>query len=37
VQDVRHEDLIHHVFDEVHLRGLMSHHVPEDLHDDVVS
>jgi hypothetical protein len=30
-------DLSHHVFDEVRLHGLMNHHVPEDLRDDVVS
>jgi hypothetical protein len=30
-------DLSHHVFDEVHLHGLMNHPVPEDLRDDVVS
>jgi hypothetical protein len=37
VQDVHHEDQSHHGFDEVHLHGLMSHHVPEDLHGVVVS
>jgi hypothetical protein len=30
-------DLSHHVFDVVHLRELMNHHVPEDLHGDAVS
>jgi hypothetical protein len=30
-------DLSHHVFDVVRLHGLMNHHVPEDLRDDVVS
>jgi hypothetical protein len=30
-------DLSHHVFDVVHLRELMNHHVPADLHGDVVS
>jgi hypothetical protein len=37
VQDVHREDQIHRGFDEVHLLGLMSHHVPEDLHGVVVS
>jgi hypothetical protein len=37
VLDAHHADLSHHGFDEVHLHGLMNHHVPEDLHDDVVS
>jgi hypothetical protein len=36
-QDVLRVDLSHHVFDVVHLHGLMNHHVPEDLHGDVVS
>jgi hypothetical protein len=30
-------DQSHHEFDVVHLHGLKSHHVPEDLHDDAVS
>jgi hypothetical protein len=30
-------DLSHHVFDVVHLRELMNHHEPEDLHGDAVS
>jgi hypothetical protein len=30
-------DLSRRVFDVVRLRGLMNHHVPEDLHGDVVS
>jgi hypothetical protein len=29
--------LSHHVFDGVHQRDLKNHHVPEDLHGDVVS
>jgi hypothetical protein len=37
VQDVRLEDQNHRGFDEVRLHGLMNHHVPEDLHGDVVS
>jgi hypothetical protein len=37
VQDVRHEDQSHRVFDVVHLRELMNHHEPEDLHGDVGS
>jgi hypothetical protein len=37
VQDVLHVDLNHHVFGVVRLHGMMNHHVPEDLHDDVVS
>jgi hypothetical protein len=37
VQDAHHVDLSHHGFDEVHLRGLKSHHVPEDLHGVVAS
>jgi hypothetical protein len=30
-------DLSHLEFDVALLRGLKNHHVPEDLHDDVVS
>jgi hypothetical protein len=30
-------DLSHRVFGVVHLRGLLNHHVPEDLRGDVVS
>jgi hypothetical protein len=37
VRDALREDLIHHESVEVLLHGLMNHHVPEDLHDDVVS
>jgi hypothetical protein len=36
-QDVLRVDLIHHVFVEELLHGLMNHHVPEDLHGDVAS
>ena len=36
-QALLHVDLSHHVFDVVRLHGLMNHHVPEDLRDDVVS
>jgi len=36
-QDVLRVDLSHHVFVEELLHGLMNHHVPEDLHDDVAS
>jgi hypothetical protein len=37
VQDVLRVDLIHHESVEVLLHGLMNLHVPEGLHDDVVS
>jgi hypothetical protein len=30
-------DLSHRVFDVAHLRGLLNHHEPEDLHGDVVN
>jgi hypothetical protein len=36
-QDVYREDLSHHVFDVELLRDLLNHHVPEDLHGDVVN
>jgi hypothetical protein len=36
-QDVLRVDLSHHEFVEELLHGLMNHHVPEDLHDDVAS
>jgi hypothetical protein len=36
-QDVHREDLSHHVFDVGLLRDLMNHHVPVDLHGDVVN
>jgi hypothetical protein len=37
VQVLLRVDLSHHVFDVAHLHELMSHHVPEDLRDGVVS
>jgi hypothetical protein len=37
VQVLPHVDLSHHEFDEVHLHGLKSLHVLEDLRGDVVS
>jgi hypothetical protein len=37
VQALLRVDLSHHAFDAVHLHGLMNHHAPEDLRDDVVS
>jgi hypothetical protein len=37
VQDVHREDLIHREFDVGLLRDLMNHHVPVDLHGDVVN
>jgi hypothetical protein len=37
VQDVLRVDLNHHVSGVVLLHEMMSHHVPEDLHDDVAS
>jgi hypothetical protein len=37
VQVLLRVDLSHHVFDVVHLRELMNHHEPEDLHGDVGS
>jgi hypothetical protein len=37
VQDVHREDLIHREFDAGLLHDLMNHHVPVDLHGDVVN
>jgi hypothetical protein len=34
VQDVHREDPNHHVFDVGHLRDLMNHHAPVNLHGD---
>jgi hypothetical protein len=37
VQDVHRVDLIHREFDAGLLHDLMNHHVPVDLHGDVVN